>query len=163
MSPPFVLPDLCDQFSERLAIADPVFRSFGGLARFAGPIRTVACFEDNSVVAERVREPGGGAVLVIDGGGSRRCALVGDNLAQLAVDNGWCGVVVHGCVRDVEALAALPIGILALAAHPLRSVKRGVGRRDEAVTFAGIVWRPEAFLYVDPNGVAIADEPLPVG
>lgn len=161
MPPTFVLPDLCDQFSDRLTIAAPVFLSFGGQPRFAGAIRTIACFEDNSVVAERVREPGGGAVLVIDGGGSRRCALVGDNLAQLAVDNGWTGLIVNGCVRDVEALAKLPIGILALAAHPLRSVKRGVGRRDEALLFAGITWQPDAYLYADPNGVALAAAPLP--
>ncbi|MFM7120343.1 MAG: ribonuclease E activity regulator RraA, partial [Gammaproteobacteria bacterium] len=128
---------------------------------FAGAIRTIACFEDNSVVAERVREPGGGAVLVIDGGGSRRCALVGDNLAQLAVDNGWTGLIVNGCVRDVEALATLPIGILALATHPLRSVKRGVGRRDEALLFAGITWQPGAYLYAAQNGVALAAAALP--
>jgi regulator of ribonuclease activity A len=154
-SPRFVLPDLCDEFSDRMQIAAPVFRHFGGRRSFCGPILTISCFEDNSLVADRVREPGGGSVLVVDGGGSLRCALVGDNLARLAAGNGWAGIVVSGCVRDVEELEQMDLGILALAAHPLRSVKRGQGRRDEPVEFAGVRFVPGHYLYADRNGLAV--------
>jgi len=159
-SAPFVLPDLCDASSERMRIAAPVFRHFGGRRTFSGPIRTIACFEDNSLVADRVREPGEGAVLVVDGGASLRCALVGDNLARLAADNGWAGIVVNGCVRDVDELAGMDIGILALAPHPLRSVKRGQGRRDETLEFAGVRFEPGHYLFADNNGLAVAAEDL---
>src|SRR6056297_1783215 len=127
--PAFVLPDLCDAHADVVRVAEPLFRSFGGRAAFGGPIRTVKCFEDNSLVAERLREPGDGAVLVVDGGGSSRCALVGDNLAQAASDNGWAGVLVYGCVRDVDELAAIDVGIQAMGSNPLRSIKRGEGLR----------------------------------
>jgi regulator of ribonuclease activity A len=162
-SVPFVLPDLCDAHAERLHVATPVFRHFGGRKAFHGPLRTIACFEDNSLVADRVREPGGGAVLVVDGGASLRCALVGDNLARIACENGWGGIVVNGCVRDVDALAATDIGIVALAAHPLRSVKRGVGRRDEVVEFAGLRFVPGHFVFADRNGLAVSADNLLAG
>jgi len=138
----------------------PVFRHFGGQQTFHGPVRTIACFEDNSLVADRVREPGEGAVLVVDGGASLRCALVGDNLARLALENGWAAIVVNGCVRDVDELMTMDVGILALAAHPLRSVKRGVGRRDEPVEFAGLRFLPGHFVFADRNGLAVAAENL---
>jgi len=160
---PFVLPDLCDEHSDRMQVAAPIFQHFGGRRAFSGPIRTIVCFEDNSLVADRVREPGEGAVLVVDGGASLRCALVGDNLARLAAEHGWAGIVVSGCVRDVDALAATDIGILALAAHPLRSVKRGQGRRDELVEFAGVRFQPGHYLFADSNGLAVAAENLLAG
>jgi regulator of ribonuclease activity A len=156
----FVLPDLCDAHADRLQIAAPLFRHFGGRQAFYGPVRTIACFEDNSLVADRVREPGDGAVLVIDGGASLRCALVGDNLARLALENGWAGIVVNGCVRDVDALVAMDIGVLALAAHPLRSVKRGQGRRDDSVDFGGVRFMPGHFVFADRNGLAVAAQNL---
>jgi len=159
-TPAFVLPDLCDEFSDRMQIAAPLFRHFGGCGVFSGPILTIACFEDNSLVADRVREPGEGSVLVVDGGGSLRCALVGDNLARLAADNGWAGIVVNGCVRDVDELVQMPVGIVALAAHPLKSVKRGVGRRDEPVAFAGVQFVPGHFLYADGNGLAVTAQDI---
>ena len=148
--------DLCDRFADRLAIAAPLFRSFGGRRRFHGAIATVRCFEDNSLVRERLAEPGGGRVLVVDGGGSMKCALVGDQLGASGVANGWGGVVVWGCVRDSTALAALDLGVLALAVHPLRSVKRGQGERDVAVAFAGVTFQPGAHLYADEDGVIVA-------
>jgi regulator of ribonuclease activity A len=151
-----VLPDLCDANEEIVRVAEPVFWSFGGRAAYGGVIETVKCFEDNSLVAERVGEPGEGRVLVVDGGGSRRCALVGDNLAGTAAANGWQGIVVYGCVRDVDALARIDIGVHALAAHPLRSVKKGVGERDRAVTFAGVSFVPGQYVYADRNGVIVA-------
>ena len=152
----FVLPDLFDANEGVIVAADPVFASFGGRAASCGPIRTIKCFEDNSLVAERVREPGEGGVLVVDGGGSLRCALLGDNLAQAAVDNGWSGILIYGCVRDVVELAAMPIGIHALGRHPQRSVKRGGGERDAVLRFAGVTFAPDAWLYADPNGVGVA-------
>jgi regulator of ribonuclease activity A len=152
--------DLCDQHAEAIAVAAPVFRSFGGRRRFAGGIATVRCFEDNSLVRERLAEPGSGRVLVIDGAGSMRCALVGDLLGALGVKNGWAGVVVHGCVRDTAALGAMDLGVLALAAHPLKSVKRGVGERDVIVAFAGVMFRPDAWLYADDDGLIVAASKL---
>ncbi len=115
-------PDLCDEYPEIVRVAAPIFRGFGGISAFGGEIDTIKCFEDNSLVAKKVDEPGEGAVLVVDGGGSLRCGLLGDNLAAKAAANGWSGVVVYGCVRDVEALARIDLGIQALAAHPVKSI-----------------------------------------
>jgi len=152
--------DLCDRHADKLAIAAPALRSFGGRRRFHGALATIRCFEDNSLVRERLAEPGGGRVLVVDGGGSMKCALVGDQLGAMGAANGWSGVVVWGCIRDASALAALDLGVLALATHPLRSVKRGVGERDVAVTFAGVTFRPGAHLYADEDGVVVAPAAL---
>ncbi|MFW6094617.1 MAG: ribonuclease E activity regulator RraA [Pseudomonadota bacterium] len=160
---PFSTPDLCDEHPDVVRVAEPLFTGFGARAAFGGRIRTIKCFEDNSLVAERVREPGEGAVLVVDGGGSRRCALLGDNLAALASDNGWAGVLVYGCVRDVDELAGTSLGIQALASHPLRSIKRGEGQRDVAVHFAGVHFVPDQFVYCDPNGVVVAPVDLLTG
>jgi len=112
------------------------------------------------VLAERVREPGAGAVLVVDGGGSMRCALLGDNLALAAIENGWAGMVIYGCVRDVDEIAEMPLGIQALAPHPQKSVKRGVGDRDVVVRFAGLTFAPDAWLYADANGIGVAPKEL---
>jgi regulator of ribonuclease activity A len=152
--------DLCDAHAAEVAVAAPAFRSFGGRRRFAGAIATIRCYEDNSLVRERLAEAGAGRVLVVDGGGSLKCALVGDQLGALGVENGWAGVVVNGCVRDTAALGAMDLGVLALAAHPLKSVKRGVGERDVAVAFAGVTFRPGAWLYADDDGVIVARGPL---
>lgn len=151
-----VLPDLCDAHVDIVRVAEPVFRNFGGRRAFGGAIETIKCFEDNSLVAERVDEPGEGKVLVVDGGGSRRCALVGDNLAATASARGWAGIVVYGCVRDVDELARTEIGILALAAHPLRSIKAGVGTRDLVLHFAGVAFIPGQFCYADDNGLIVS-------
>lgn len=152
--------DLCDQFSDELEVCEPLFGDFGGELRFGGPIATLKCFEDNSLVRELTGEAGKGRVLVIDGGGSMRCALVGDMLAKKAVDNGWAGIVVYGCVRDTAALGTLPIGIKALGAHPLRSDKRGEGQRDVVVRFAGVTFRPGDWLYADEDGIILARRQL---
>jgi regulator of ribonuclease activity A len=154
--PAFVLPDLCDEHPDLVRVAEPLFRSYGGRPAFGGPIRTIKCFEDNALVAERVREAGEGAVLVVDGGGSYRCALVGDNLAKLASDNGWSGILVFGCVRDVDELCEIDIGVQALGSNPLRSIKRGEGQRDVVVDFAGLRFMPDQYVYCDRNGVVVA-------
>lgn len=158
-----VLPDLCDAHGDIVRVADPVFASFGGRRSYGGIIETIKCFEDNSLVAERVNELGLGRVLVVDGGGSKRCALLGDNLARQASVNGWQGIVVFGCVRDVDELAQIELGIHAVAAHPLRSVKRGIGERGVVLTFAGVDFVPGAYVYADANGVVVAPVALTDG
>lgn len=158
MSIEFATTDLCDRHGEAVRVASPVFRSFGGRRRFLGPIATLRCFEDNTFVRSTLEEAGEGRVLVVDGGGSLRCALVGDQLAALGVANGWAGIVVNGCVRDSAALAACDIGILALAAHPRRSRKRNVGEPGVDVEFAGLAFRPGEWLYADDDGVLVSGE-----
>lgn len=131
-------------------------RHYGGSRRFTGPALTLKCFEDNSLVREILKSPGEGRVLVVDGGGSRRCALVGDLLAAAGVDNGWAGVIVDGCVRDSVALAGLAIGVMAIGLSPRRSEKRGQGLRDVEVEVLGARVRPGDVVYADEDGVAFA-------
>ncbi|MBY5929350.1 ribonuclease E activity regulator RraA [Halomonas denitrificans] len=154
-----VTPDICDAFPE-VAVCDPIFVNYGGQEAFAGPVRTVKCFEDNSLVKQAVAEPGDGAVLVVDAGGSTRCAMLGDMLAEQAAGNGWAGVIMYGCVRDVDILAETDLGIQALGAHPRKSEKRGEGQRDVPVTFAGVSFTPGQWVYVDNNGILVAEERL---
>lgn len=156
----WVLPDLCDAYGDAVDVLEIEMRSFGGREDFGGPVRTVRCFEDNSRVAELVDSAGEGAVLVVDGDGSRRCALLGDNLAEKAAANGWSGVIVFGCVRDVAALATIDLGVQAVAAHPRRSVKRDTGEVDVPLRFGGVGFEPGRFVYADGNGVIVADEAL---
>jgi regulator of ribonuclease activity A len=137
-----------------------VFHPFGGRRAFHGPISTVRCFEDNSRVKEAVESPGGGRVLIVDGGGSRRRALLGDKLGDAAVRNGWAGVIVYGCIRDSAELGRMDLGIRALGTMPLRSEKRGEGERDVPVRFAGVTFRPGEFVYVDEDGVIVAPTAL---
>lgn len=152
--------DLCDAHPNDVRIVDPVFRDFGGNRAFSGPIATLQLFEDNSLVRESLEQPGNGRVLVVDGGGSLRCALVGGNLAQLAEKNGWSGIVVYGAVRDTRELAAAKVGIKALAPHPKKSNKRGLGDRDVVVTFAGVTFKPGEYLYADEDGIVVASRSL---
>ncbi len=146
--------DVSDDMPEAL-IPEPVFADFGGVGAFAGPAATVQCFEDNTRVREKLGEAGEGRVLVVDGGGSLRCALLGDNVAQLAADNGWAGVIVYGCVRDTGELAGIAVGIQALAPHPRRSDKRGEGAVDVPVTLAGARVAPGDSVYADGDGIVI--------
>ncbi len=155
--------DLCDAHSERLQIAEPVLRDFGGRHSFHGRVVTLKLFEDNSLVRSTLEHAGHGQVLVVDGGGSLRCAVVGDQLAALAQANGWAGLIVNGCVRDSAELAQMDIGIKALASHPLRSVKRGEGQVDIPVRFAGVEFCPGQYLYADSDGVIVATHPLETG
>jgi regulator of ribonuclease activity A len=154
-------PDLCDRFPD-VAVAEPLFRSFGGRDAFFGPVMTVHCSEANSRVRELAAVPGQGRVLVVDGHGSLRHALLGDQIAANAASNGWAGVLIHGCVRDVEVLATLPLGVFALAACPRKTEKRGLGEVDVPVNFAGVVFVPGHWLYADANGVLLAPVQLPL-
>ena len=147
--------DLVDEHGEALQSCDLQLRQFGGRRRFHGPLRTVACFEDNTLVRQVLSEPGDGAVLVVDGGGSLHTALVGDLIAGLAQANGWAGVVVHGAVRDTEALGGLAIGIKALGSNPRKSAKAATGQIDVPVRFGGVTFRPGEHLYSDEDGVVV--------
>jgi len=142
-------------------VCDAIFRDFGGTIAFHGPIATLKVFEDNALVRTALEEKGEGRVLVVDGGGSMRCALLGGNLGQLAVRNGWAGVVVYGCVRDSVELAAQAVGVKALATHPRKSEK-GLhsAQRDRPVSFAGVTFRPGAWLYADADGIVVAEQQI---
>ena len=156
----FVLPDLCDQYGDSLRVLSPMLKTFGGNNCFHGKISTIKCHEDNSFVADAVKEEGDGSVLVVDGGGSLRCALLGDNLAAIAASNSWAGIIVFGCVRDVVALKNISLGIQAIAPHPMKSVKRQVGLRDVEVSFGGVSFIPGQYVYADDNGVIVSEDEL---
>ena len=156
----FVLPDLCDQYGDSLRVLSPMLKNFGGNNCFHGKISTIKCHEDNSFVADAVKEEGDGLVLVVDGGGSLRCALLGDNLAAIAASNSWAGIIVFGCVRDVAALKDISLGIQAIAPHPMKSVKRKVGLRDVEVSFGGVSFIPGQYVYADDNGVLVSEDEL---
>ena len=160
----FKTPDLCDAFESELGqsvrVVAPMFQRYGGRPSFSGQIVTLKIFEDNSLVREAFGENGQGKVLVIDGGGSLRCALVGDQLAILAQKNGWEGVVVYGCIRDSGDINTIDIGVRALNTHPQKSIKKGAGDRNIAVTFGGVTFVPGEFLYADEDGVIVSKQSL---
>lgn len=152
--------DLCDAYEGETQVLEPGLRHFGGTTAFCGPARTLEVFEDNTLVRDTLETDGAGHVLVVDAGGSRRCAVVGGNLGELAAANGWAGIIVWGCVRDVDELAAAATGIMALASHPRRSVKRGEGQRDLAVSVGGVSVSPGNWVYADHDGVVVAPRDL---
>ena len=156
--------DLCDvheaDLSGAFRVLAPGYHSYGGVARFFGPAVVVRTLEDNSKVRELLATPGGGRVLVVDGGGLMRRALVGGNLAINGAKNGWAGILVHGCVRDVDELRAAHIGIRALGTHPMRTAKLGVGEVDVAVQIGGVWVRPGDWVYADDDGIVISDRAL---
>ncbi len=157
--------DLCDQYEEtvragQMRVLEPMLNSYGGRSTFHGRISTLKLFEDNSLVRKALELPGNARVLVIDGGGSMRCALVGDQLARLGMQNGWAGIVVYGCIRDSHAIGEMEIGVLALDTHPLKSIKKGVGEAEVTVTFGGISFVPGHCLYADDDGVLVSPDEL---
>jgi regulator of ribonuclease activity A len=156
----FTTADLCDAFGPAIRAVAPIFRNYGGLSRFAGPIETARVSEDNALVAQILETAGKGRVLVVDGGGSLRCALVGGRLAALAQANGWAGLVINGCVRDAAEIRAIPLGVRAINGSPMRSGKSGSGQRGETVSFAGVTFSPGHFLYADDDGMVLADRCL---
>ena len=156
----FSTADLHDAHADKVQVANVLMQNFGRKLRFSGPVSTVRCFEDNSLVRTALAEPGQGRALVVDGGASIRCALVGDKLAELGMNNGWAGLVVHGCIRDCAVLATLDIGIKALGTNPRRSVKQGKGERDVPLTFADATFIPGAYLYADEDGILLSPEEL---
>lgn len=151
----FKTADLCDQFEDEARFCEPLFRNFGGRNSFCGPIATVKCFEDNSLVRDMLSEHGDGQVLVVDAGASMRCAMLGDQLGRKAVFNGWEGILVNGCIRDSADIAKMSLGVKALATHPRKSVKRGAGETNVPVRFAGVEFRPGDVLYADEDGILV--------
>ncbi|ABM61253.1 ribonuclease E activity regulator RraA [Halorhodospira halophila] len=156
--------DLCDAYADepgaQLRAMNPMLIGYGGRARFGGPVTTLKLFEDNVRVRELLSAPGDGGVLVVDGGGSMRCALLGDRLAELGRENGWSGAIIYGCVRDSAELAQIDFGVQALNTHPLKSQKKGLGERDVSVTFAGVTIQSGDWLYADEDGVVVASREL---
>ena len=153
-------PDLCDRYGDRLQVAEPLFRDFGGRHAFAGEIETVQVLEDNALVRRILEGEGRGRVLVVDGQGSRRCALIGGRLAALAAANGWAGLVVNGCVRDIAEIADAAVGVKALAPCPRPPAKRGTGARGVTVAFAGISFTPGHRIWGDLDGLVVAETVL---
>ncbi len=155
--------DLCDEHGDKVMVADPIgFRHFGGRTTFSGLIETVKCFEDNSLVRATLEQNGRGKVLVVDGGGSLRVALIGDNLAALARHNEWAGILVHGAIRDAADVATIEIGVVALATNPRKSAKNNEGDVGVLVHFAGINFEPGHTVYVDADGIITSETPLAV-
>lgn len=159
----FATCDICDvhkaDTSGGFRLLPPLWREFAAKASFSGEVSTVQCFEDNTRVREALESAGRGRVLVIDGGSSMRTALVGGNLAALAVKNGWAGIVVDGCVRDAAELAACAVGIRALALCPMPPAKLGAGQRDVPVRLQGVPVRPGDWVYADADGIVVLDRP----
>ncbi len=152
--------DLCDKHIERLQVLDPMLSDFGGLGMFEGEIVTLKIFEDNTLVRTMLENDGTGKVLVIDGGGSIRCALVGDQLAELAVTNHWRGLIIYGCVRDTRQMMDMELGVKALAASPVKSIQRNEGQVNIPVRFGGVDFIPGNYLYADEDGIVVAECPL---
>ena len=156
----FKTADLCDDHSDSLSIAQPLFNDYGKNISFSGEISTVKCFEDNSLVRKQLEQAGQGRVLIVDGGGSTRCAMVGDILAQMGADNGWNGIIVYGCIRDSGVIATIDIGIKAIGTMPIKSVKKGEGDIDITVHFADVDFVPGHFVYADEDGIILSANAL---
>jgi regulator of ribonuclease activity A len=161
---PFVTCDLLDDHPDTQVCSPSIdgksFRNFGGRKAFGGQVVTVKCFEDNSRVKELLATPGAGKVLVVDGGASMRCALLGDLIGESAVKNQWAGVIVYGCVRDVDALAGLDLGVQALASIPQKSNRKGAGEIDLTLNFGGLMIESGMYVYADNNGILVSDVAL---
>jgi len=156
----YVTPDLCDEYPELVQVVEPMFGNFGARDSFGGEIVTVKCFEDNSKVKELVDTDGKGKVMVVDAGGSMRRACLGDMLAEKAANNGWEGIIMYGCIRDVDVIAEIDLGVQALGSHPMKTDKRGLGDINVPVTFGGVTFTPGEFVYADNNGVIVSPQAL---
>ena len=152
--------EFCDLYAKQGDVVEPIFSSFGGVSNFYGKVTTVKCFESNGLIAEVLEENGEGRVLVIDGGGAVRRGLIDAELAQLAVDNGWEGIIVYGAVRQIQQLENLDIGIHALAPIPVSADESSAGESDIPVNFGGVTFFPEDYIYADLTGIILSQEPL---
>lgn len=158
-------PDLCDAHESliadgRLRVLPPVFQNYGGAEAMSGQVVTLKCFEDNGLVRQTLSQPGAGRILVVDGGGSDRCALVGGELALMAERQGWAGLVIHGCVRDLSELIEAQVGVWAISNHPRRPATAGLGAKDIPVDLAGVVVRPGEFVVADADGILVSEKIL---
>lgn len=152
----FTTADLWDENETHLSCVDPIFNHFGNKKVFSGIISTIEVFEDNSLVRKQLELDGTGKVLVIDGGGSLRCALIGDQLATLAIQNNWEGIIVNGCIRDSQVINTMNIGIKALNTCPVKSVKRNQGKIAIPVKFGGVTFISDDYIYVDADGILVS-------
>lgn len=155
-----LLPDLFDEYPQHLTLAQPLFNNYGGKAVFSGTVVTVSCFNDNSKVKELVATDGTGKVMVVDGKASTTNALLGDMLAEKAVENGWQGIIINGCIRDAGTIATLPLGVKALGCNPIKTEKLGAGEVGGEIAFADIKFYAGQTVYADLNGIAVSDHPL---
>lgn len=153
-------PDLCDDYPDLVKVLEPMLANYGGRDTFGGEIVTIKCHEDNSLVKEHAGRAGHGKVMVVDGGGSLRRALLGDMIAENAVRNGWEGFIIYGCVRDVDALASLDLGVQAMGSVPLKTDKRNIGDFNIPLIFGGVTFKPGEYVYADNNGVIVSSEAL---
>ena len=156
----FKTADLCDDFNDVLEVCELSLHSYGKVKRFFGPISTVRVFEDNVLVKEALQTIPEGNILVVDGGGSRRCALMGDMLGEIAQERKLAGVIINGCVRDSAELGEMGIGVLAISTNPRKSIKQGKGDRDIPLTFGGVDWHPGDYAYCDEDGVIVSKKKL---
>lgn len=156
----FSTPDLCDDHAGAVRILESIFNNYGQKKSFCGEVVTIKCFEDNSLVKEQAANDGRGKVMVVDGGASLRKALLGDMIAESAMKNGWEGLVINGCIRDVDIISGLKLGVKALNTIPLKTERRGLGDLNVTVTFAGQTIRPGEFIYADNNGILVSNKKL---
>lgn len=153
--------DLVDQYGDEIQVTETIgLKHFGQRQCFSGAIQTLQCFEDNSLLKKIVSKANAASVLVVDGGGSMRCAMVGDLIAALAVEHGWKGIIINGCIRDSVALSQIPIGIMALGTNPKKSSKLDLGEIGNPITFAGTRFVAGDFLYADEDGIVVAKRDL---
>jgi len=152
--------DLVDAHNDKVQFCDLPFRKFGRKRAFFGPIATIETFEDNALLRAYLQEPGNGRVMVVDGGGSSRCALLGDQIAKILIDNGWAGIVINGTIRDSLEIDGMDCGVFCLATSPKKSAKDGSGKRDVTVSFGGATFSPGHFAYCDADGVLVSEERL---
>ncbi|MBU2880359.1 ribonuclease E activity regulator RraA [Psychrosphaera sp. B3R10] len=154
--------ELCDMYTEQVDVVDPIFEQYGGLTSFGGQVRTIKCFEDNALILNVVSTDGTGKVLVIDGGGSTRRALIDAEIAELAAENNWEGIICNGSIREVDALEDINIGVVALNSIPVGADDQGIGEDDIAINFAGVTFLPDDHLYADSTGIILSPEPLDI-
>ncbi len=154
--------DLCDSYPELVRVVDPLFKHYGKKGFFGGEIITIKCFEDNSFVKETAKQDGKGMVMVIDGGGSMRCALLGDMIAEDASKNGWEGIIIYGAIRDIEMINEMNIGVKALGSIPLKTKRKGLGELNVPVKFGGVMFVPGEFAYADHTGIVVSSEHLSI-
>ena len=152
--------ELCDLYADQVDVVEPIFSSFGGVNTFYGKVTTIKCFENNGLIAEVLEENGKGRVLVVDGGGAVRRGLIDAELAQLAADNGWEGIIVYGAVRQIQQLENINLGIHALAPIPVNADESNIGESDIPVNFGGVTFFPEDYIYADLTGIILSQEPL---
>ena len=156
----FATADLCDAHPDKVKVCTTAFRSFGKFTAFCGPIRTLSVLDDNAMVRSTLEGPGRGAVLVVNGGSSLKRALVGDNLAKLAIDNGWAGIIVNAAIRDSTVIDTMDVGVKAIGTCPLRSDRDGIGEQDIPTSFGGVIFRPDDWIYADADGVIVSADRL---